>query len=237
MALFISMFFLCGIRIFFRNSFSYREQDDRNLTCIRRFCILFDIPLPDRKRSSAIIGNHEIFQSEQPGTFAFCRARLDHGGSQCPAGRYRGMEKWRVVVAFRCGCCGCRLSAILPVCFKNALFQTREPDREQGRTELSVLLFRYQRMDRDGSDDCVRSGSPLLRTVFRFVRFGFLYRLVFRPDRNRNPVPVSLEKVSPPLKEPPCRSSRGTAASRYLFCMVRICAGASFSCFLYNCIL
>ena len=97
MALFISMFFLCGIRIFFRNSFSYREQDDRNLTCIRRFCILFDIPLPDRKRSSAIIGNHEIFQSEQPGTFAFCRARLDHGGSQCPAGRYRGMEKWRLL--------------------------------------------------------------------------------------------------------------------------------------------
>lgn len=71
MALFISMFFLCGIRMFFRNSFPYREQDDRNLTCIRRFCILFDIPLPDRKRSSAIIGNHEIFQSEQPGTFAF----------------------------------------------------------------------------------------------------------------------------------------------------------------------
>ena len=77
MALFISMFFLCGIRMFFRNSFPYREQDDRNLTCIRRFCILFDIPLPDRKRSSAIIGNHEIFQSEQPGTFAFCRARLE----------------------------------------------------------------------------------------------------------------------------------------------------------------
>lgn len=126
---------MCGIRIFFRNSFPYREQDDRNLTCIRRFCILFDIPLPDRKRSSAIIGNHEIFQSEQPGTFAFCRARLDHGGSQCPAGRYRGMEKWRVVVAFRCGCCGCRLSAILPVCFKRLYFRhANRIESKEGRS-------------------------------------------------------------------------------------------------------
>ena len=69
--------------------------------------------------------------------------------------------------------------------------------------------FRYQRMDRDGSDDCVRSGCPLLRTAFRFVRFGFLYRLVFRPDRDRNPILVSLEKISPLLTRSMRKISRG----------------------------
>lgn len=48
-----------------------------------------------------------------------------------------------------------------------------------------------------------------------------LYRLVFRPDRDRNPILVSLEKISPPLTRSMRKISRGLVFDRYLFCMVR----------------